>query len=570
MSTIATASIKAQSGARDRSSERGAALLTTLLISMLLLAAGGALIMTTALSATNAIDSTAEAQAYYAAEAGMQASLNVLRGHVLPSTLYDNSSSTAAANRITFTQAVSEPTLSRWLTYTNTFAGSRVVITDSANYSAYSGMAYKVDSVTDPDGMSTAVFSTSGIFPTSTNNPKTSIDLGNGNSRVTLTYVPKSATTVNGTASSDLGKIQLSSIGSSGYTIPTTSPVQFQLTITQTAPVAVTKVLNCTLTGTITTTSSLLSVTFTADTAPSNISYLGGVEYKRASSSLNTNDTTPLAVTIKAPEPNRVIVKVVGYGPRGANKQMQMMVNRYAFDFKPNAAITIRSADDNSLGTYGIGDSAKYGYTGNDYSGGAALPAFAVTGAADLAYINGLVPSGTQTQVTGSNPPVSPVAISDLPTFLQTAQGCRDLLTSLKADAYNSNPALNRYFTSSPSDFGASTQDGLLTFVDGDCALPPQGGKGILVVTGTLDMRGSADFKGLVLVLGGGVLYRDGGGSDTSLGSVVVARFASTGDFLPPTFVTSGAGGSNVKYDSEWVDKALKTGGPRVMAVSEY
>jgi hypothetical protein len=68
-----------------RTGERGAALVTALLVSMLMLAAGGALILTTGMTATNAVDATAEGQAYYAAESGLQATLAVLRNNV-PST----------------------------------------------------------------------------------------------------------------------------------------------------------------------------------------------------------------------------------------------------------------------------------------------------------------------------------------------------------------------------------------------------------------------------------------------------------------------------------------------------
>src|SRR6185295_976138 len=68
----------------DRTSERGAALVTMLLASVLILGAGGALITTTMMSANNSISSTAEMQAYYVAESGMQSALNVLRGNSKP------------------------------------------------------------------------------------------------------------------------------------------------------------------------------------------------------------------------------------------------------------------------------------------------------------------------------------------------------------------------------------------------------------------------------------------------------------------------------------------------------
>src|SRR3989440_12613530 len=65
----------------SRANERGAALVISLLVAMVLLVAGGALIQVTSLSAANAVDSTAETQAYYGAEAGLQAALNALRGN---------------------------------------------------------------------------------------------------------------------------------------------------------------------------------------------------------------------------------------------------------------------------------------------------------------------------------------------------------------------------------------------------------------------------------------------------------------------------------------------------------
>ena len=66
------------------SKERGAALITALMVATLVLAAGGALILTTGMSATTSIDATAEMQAYYGAEAGLQQSLNALRGNLPP------------------------------------------------------------------------------------------------------------------------------------------------------------------------------------------------------------------------------------------------------------------------------------------------------------------------------------------------------------------------------------------------------------------------------------------------------------------------------------------------------
>lgn len=67
---------------KSRAGEKGAALITAVLLSLLLLAAGGTLILTATMTGLTARDSTAEMQAYYAAEAGVARTLEVLRGNV--------------------------------------------------------------------------------------------------------------------------------------------------------------------------------------------------------------------------------------------------------------------------------------------------------------------------------------------------------------------------------------------------------------------------------------------------------------------------------------------------------
>ncbi|HEY0170940.1 MAG TPA: hypothetical protein VGB98_07950 [Pyrinomonadaceae bacterium] len=83
--TPADANAPAARPGRERG-ERGAALIMALLMTMLLLAAGGALILTSSMAATTAVDATAEMQAYYAAEAGLEAALAVVRRNVAPTT----------------------------------------------------------------------------------------------------------------------------------------------------------------------------------------------------------------------------------------------------------------------------------------------------------------------------------------------------------------------------------------------------------------------------------------------------------------------------------------------------
>lgn len=122
--------------------ERGAALVMSLLVVTVLLVAGGGLIQITSMSAANAIDSTAETQAYYGAEAGLQAALNALRRNAAPTA----SAMPTGMIHISFRNAVvpassndcpggtgGDPStvarLSRWLPYTNTQTeGTRVTV----------------------------------------------------------------------------------------------------------------------------------------------------------------------------------------------------------------------------------------------------------------------------------------------------------------------------------------------------------------------------------------------------------------------------------------------------------
>jgi hypothetical protein len=560
--------------AERRPNERGAALVTMLLISMLLLAAGGALIMTSALASTNATDSISESQAYYAGEAGMQAVLNVLRGNVAP---------------ITFRQAASTPTLSGWLTYNTTY--SRVPLTN--NYSPLSGMAYNV-SMVDPDNTSTVIFRVDGAF---TVNSTRTLTVGTTNQdQVTITYTAPTTnpTTINGIGTAPYGSFQFTPLKPSQfntYNIATLYPsgIPFKLTITQTSPYPASSTspttvdVTCKLTGVISSTSSTNTVQFNIvppDSNPTGTSNLvGGVDYARSTNSFPLSYTTATSVTpvtITAPQPTRLLARVVGFGPRAAQKHLQMMISRFAFDFKANAAVTLRGADDGTtMPDFQIGNSSQYRYSGNDYSGGAALPAFAVTNSAD--YTQASSSTSGNTQVTGSSQ-VQQVSISNLSDLLQTAQGARDALDIFREQSKaqywpvdaDRTVAYDRYFAAgeTPATFG-TVDHPLTTFVDGDAVLPPGGGAGTLIVTGTLDMRGNADFKGLILVLGAGQILRNGGGNGTTLGAIMVAHFDSTGGFLPPIFDSNGGGTSDIFYDSKWVDKALMTSGPSVRGVIE-
>jgi hypothetical protein len=137
---------------RKSPNERGAALLTTLLLSTLLLAAGGTLVVSTSLSATTAIDSTAEMQAYAAAEAGLEAALDVFRGNVTPTGITPTTTKMSFINARAKSNKTSDTSsqyrFSAWLAYDSTYT---TVVPITANYTPQYGFAYQID-ISDPDG----------------------------------------------------------------------------------------------------------------------------------------------------------------------------------------------------------------------------------------------------------------------------------------------------------------------------------------------------------------------------------------------------------------------------------
>jgi hypothetical protein len=574
-----------------RGPERGAALITVLLMATLLLMAGAALVAVTSTSATNAADATAESQAYYAAEAGMQGVLGALRGVNAPDPLL-NGTLTSDENKISFRRAVDPaksnasgtgtPRLTRWLDYDATYT-DRVVLNSA--YAPLTGMAYSVDEISDPDNSDVVVFSTSGAVGSPT--PTTGLTI-NYSGRTSATVSTSTSTSTN------IGSFTYSISSGSGNGTYTAGNVPYALTITQTAPWPATKVINCTINGAVTKTGSnvtgTLTITFPTSVyaiAPKTSFSLDGVTYTLATTAFTFDgaSATSIPATIAPPEPQRLRVRVKGYGPRNAVKMMQMLVARSNFDYNATGAITLRSADDNTITAtqmhLDIGSSAVFSYSGNDHANGPDLPAFTVTGDQDVALINAL-PGG---QVTGSPNNVRKVAVSELDKFLQTTDGpngARAALDKMRLAAKNlktpgctdPNPDVcDRYYgpgETAPSNIGLGMTDGITTFVDGNYTMPAAGGAGLLVVTGTLTMLGNADFKGLILVLGDGHVERNGGGGDTSLGAMAIARFGSSGNFLEPTYNVQGAGSSHMLFDSEWVRKALKSAGPGVLGVSEY
>ena len=585
----------------DNNTQRGAALITMLLVSLLVLAGALMLLVATTTSATNAISSTDEIQAYYAAEAGLQEALNVLRGNVAP---HPND-----GTKINFKNAINVGTsnnpssgvaqLSRWLVYDYPTTGTPDRVTLSPSYSTSEGMAYAIIGISDPDNYKEVIYSTAGAFDNSSlSSSASNVSLGSGFS---LNYTPQSSTNITTNGNPTLGSFSISGTIKTNTSVSLASNT-FTLQITETGPLPlgtttpISVSIKGTFSGTISPASNTVSLTFAEQT----IEIPGvGTLFTMPSLTLQIpvdGTAATLQTAVNTPEPARLIVKVIGYGPHGASKNMQMMVSRFGITYDPPATFVVRGAgnDSTTASTLSIGSSANYVYSGVDNTGGDPLPAFLVTTTPDYTSLSTLKsnnPTGVQGDPTGLTPVLKQVTLptdaASLPKWLRTTSdpvyGARAFVTQLRQAAQQqfsgcstgTSSTCDRYFNTAagdaaPSDFGAGTANGLFTFVDGDVSLPSAGGKGLLVVTGTLSMKGSQTFDGLVLVLGGGVLDRSGGGNGTSLGAFVVAKFNSTGDFLAPTFTSSGSGTAWLQLDREKVKSALRLGGVPVLSVSEY
>lgn len=282
-----------------------------------------------------------------------------------------------------------------------------------------------------------------------------------------------------------------------------------------------------------------------------NYSPLNGLAY---SVEVTDPDNTPVATG----EPSRVRVRVRGFGPKGAEKRLEVIVKRTNFDYAAPAMLMMRGADDCSPVNFTAGDSNAKDYSGHDNAPtGVVLPTFGATCDGDRT-----IEVNADTKDTVVDPKAATITISDLPEYLQTAEKARffldDPLDGQKASAISQN----RYFTSydgSPTGF---------TFVDGNCSL--DGGSGLLIVTGRLTLNGNPNFDGLILVMGEGYVERNGAGNGEYYGAMAVARFnRNGGPFLAPTFLTDGSGTGSMQYDSAAIRRALNTSGPRVLGIHE-
>jgi Tfp pilus assembly protein PilX len=276
------------------------------------------------------------------------------------------------------------------------------------------------------------------------------------------------------------------------------------------------------------------------------------------------------------------VLTALAVTPSGTRRMIQQEVSEQKFPFTAPGALTMLDSLPNNASFSG-GSSAQWGSNGNDAAGcGQPAGPTNVHGIAvadgtvgppltgDLLNVdNGLKRPANITGSGGNLPDganvvnVSSTGDNTLPMSMQSVSNLQDLVSQVKAAV--TQPALN----CPPSSGGCSglanpgTQaNPQIIYVNGDLTITGNlTGYGVLVVTGTLTMKGTPQWNGIVLVVGQGNLQTSG--TTSYNGAVVVAKTVdASGNPLPtfgaPTISVNGGGHGGIQYSSGCVNMALK------------
>lgn len=572
-----------------QTNESGAALVTVLMMSLILLVASAGLILEASMNSANATDALSEQQAYVAAESGIQSAINVLRGNVTPSVLIDNSlSSTAPANLINFTKALkpttsnlstdtsTTPRLSRWLSYNSTYTDR---ITMGSGYAPRTGFAYGLE-LSDPDATGDSItFYTTGKID-GTVNTKT---YGSGANTVTFTYTPRSSSTLTipnaGTVNTNMGTFTISATGV-GYTF--TDDVPFEIAVTATDPYEGVRIIRGSFSVPRDASGNKQSTTVTPTSIGNlKISYNSSM-YVVIGSTITLSGVatsanpvgvslTPvigantISCTITAAEPLRILVKATGYGPRGAKKVLEAIVQKNFFNGM-QAPATLTLVGSSTGFVFVPGQSQNVTYSGDDMASSVMIPPVGTDNDTNLTSVNtAFATTGRKADVFGTPANVS----AELPNWLWSPRNLDATIQSLRNVAKSSG----NYYDSGdgPQSPGNYATGKGITFVDGDYRVRADGG-GILIVTGKLTLNGAFSFKGLIIVTGADGVDRNGGGNGLIQGNMVIAPYNPSNlnqAFLPPKYDMSGGGTSELRYDSNSVANGMMAVSNFVLGVAE-
>ncbi|MEP7147732.1 MAG: pilus assembly PilX N-terminal domain-containing protein [Acidobacteriota bacterium] len=297
--------------------------------------------------------------------------------------------------------------------------------------------------------------------------------------------------------------------------------------------------------------------------------------------------TNVLAGTMTPPEPVRLAIQSTGYGPRGASKKLEAIIQKNFFNgLTAPATLTLVGAPCPILQTcFAPGSSNVTTYSGDDVVSTDIIPPIGTTDSTNLDAVQASVDRQPPHPFNGTVVGVPSNVTNEIPDWLSSPQQMDTTIHQLANTAESSpDPGGNsrgRFFPSgtTPTTFGDNATGVGITFCDGNCTFTGNGG-GILVVTGKLTLHGNFNFKGLIIVTGADGIVRSGGGTGILEGNIVVAPYANSriedganpvanAAFLPPRYNLSGGGNSTIQYNSSSVANGLSAVSNFVLGVAE-
>ncbi|CAN5350587.1 MAG: hypothetical protein ACR2GW_02945 [Pyrinomonadaceae bacterium] len=284
--------------------------------------------------------------------------------------------------------------------------------------------------------------------------------------------------------------------------------------------------------------------------------------------------------------PRQLLIRSNGFGPKRTRKVMEMLIDRFGFNYDPLATLVFRESQNGTNINPGPGSSGANSYSGIDHATGSTVVkpvvgagSSTINGTTDATIANNRFINETPTSPPYTGTIAQPVGRGSgnmseplWPSFLASANDARAFLYGDGTDTY---PGIVNYALTNGACPANNQALSGFTYINNNggtkCTLGPgNSGSGLLLVDGTLDLNGNFNFSGLILVLGGGRVERSGGGGGCIYGGLLAANFGlNAGDFGQVYFDTDGGGNSCVQYDSQAIANALSSIGPRPLGVVE-
>jgi len=283
------------------------------------------------------------------------------------------------------------------------------------------------------------------------------------------------------------------------------------------------------------------------------------------------NNTTPLfydGANQNLTLTGRQVLRATSLGvmPNGSRRMLQYDIAPIMLNLTFPAALTFDGPSDVLFPA----NSNVYWVDGHDNAGcGAApsqspKPAIGVPDSQTAGQIINDIPRNRLDHYIGANPAPDVETVS-MPANLADVGTLNKLLTILKD---NANQDIKGPASSLPS-YGSPSAP-LITYVEGDLTLSGDiTGYGILVVTGTYTSSGTVGWRGIVLVVGQGVMVVSGGGNNEYDGAVLLANTRNPNKLGSTTLDWSGGGGNGVYYSSGCIGAAQNSVSYQVLSFRE-